>query len=366
MGIKLVVVLESPEQPTGEIEPVDQEGITSYLSSTGQLRQLVEKQFARGIPASYFHSRYIPVVSGNFLTARPRGVVNGTDFGFAGVIRKVRQSAILELLTNDVIVMQVPVGYSSTGQAYALARYEVAAEIAVSVGASKLITMSGEGLIAGHSNLTTPQARSLIEAGDLSEEAVSLLELFLNVSQRGVARCHSIPYAVEGSLIQELFTADGIGTQLTDLDYRGIRHATSDDIGGIAELISPFVNEGLIVPRAQTMLAEEPERFLIAEHEGVLTGCVAVYDLSDEAVEVGSMVISYQHRNQRIGRELVYAAEAEARRRGAKVIFGLTTQAIDFLLDLGYQQIPLSELPNAMRQRQATKRKSVLVRKNLT
>jgi amino-acid N-acetyltransferase len=64
-----------------------------------------------------------------------------------------------------------------------------------------------------------------------------------------VERSHIIPFAVDGSLLLEVYVHDGIGTMVVDEKLESLREATPDDVGGILQLIEPFEKDGTLVKR---------------------------------------------------------------------------------------------------------------------
>src|SRR5665647_2659983 len=92
-----------------------------------------------GLPNSPMAGSDIRVASGNFVTARPIGVVDGVDLVHTGEVRKVNAAAIRDRLDHDELVLLSPLGYSPTGEIFNLALEEVAASAAVALGADKLI-----------------------------------------------------------------------------------------------------------------------------------------------------------------------------------------------------------------------------------
>ena len=61
------------------------------------------------------------VCSGNFVTARPTGVVDGVDFQHTGKVRRIDTEGIHRQLRDDSIVLLSPLGYSPTGEIFNLA-----------------------------------------------------------------------------------------------------------------------------------------------------------------------------------------------------------------------------------------------------
>jgi amino-acid N-acetyltransferase len=84
----------------------------------------------------------VRVISGNFLTAQPVGVVDGVDFMHSGVVRKVDAPAIRRAIDTGTIVLLSPFGFSPTGEAFNLTMENVATATAIALQADKLIFMT--------------------------------------------------------------------------------------------------------------------------------------------------------------------------------------------------------------------------------
>ncbi len=95
----------------------------------------------------------------------------------------------------------------------------------------------------------------------------------------GVRRCHLISYQEDGSLLQELFSRDGIGTQIVMESAEQIRRATINDIGGILELIRPLEQQGILVRRSREQLEMEIDKFTIIQRDNMTIACAALYPL---------------------------------------------------------------------------------------
>ena len=121
------------------------------------------------------HSR-IKVVSGNFVTARPMGIIDGVDYLHTGVVRKVDAESIQDLLSRGNIVLVSPTGFSPTGEAFNLTTEDVATAIAVAIHADKLILSVGvDGVrVRGEKqqDLTAQQAQALIQSKQVDDEDV--------------------------------------------------------------------------------------------------------------------------------------------------------------------------------------------------
>jgi len=58
---------------------------------------------------------------------------------------------------------------------------------------------------------------------------------------------HLLSRKIDGALLLELYTRDGVGTLVTAENYEGLRTASIEDIGGIMALISPLEEQGVLV-----------------------------------------------------------------------------------------------------------------------
>ncbi|MFX6246428.1 hypothetical protein ABTF77_21230, partial [Acinetobacter baumannii] len=72
----------------------------------------------------------IRVISGNFVTARPMGVIDGVDLQLTGVVRKIAADVIQPIMNAGGIVLLSPLGFSPTGEAFNLTMEDVAVSAA--------------------------------------------------------------------------------------------------------------------------------------------------------------------------------------------------------------------------------------------
>ena len=81
----------------------------------------------------------VSVISGNFVTARPVGIVDGVDFMHTGLVRKIDAVAVRRAIDTGALVMLSPFGFSHTGEAFNLSMEDVATSAAIALQADKLI-----------------------------------------------------------------------------------------------------------------------------------------------------------------------------------------------------------------------------------
>ena len=96
-------------------------------------------RFSQGLPNTPMADSTVRVISGNFITARPVGIVDGVDFSTRGLVRKVDAAGIRRTLDIGAMVLLSPFGFSPTGEAFNLTMEEVATSVAIALQADKLI-----------------------------------------------------------------------------------------------------------------------------------------------------------------------------------------------------------------------------------
>ena len=110
--------------------------------AAGQLRFEIEAAFSQALPNTPMAGSTVRVISGNFITARPVGIVDGVDFQHSGLVRKVDVDGIMRTLDMGAMVLLSPFGFSPTGEAFNLTMEEVATSVAIELQADKLIYLT--------------------------------------------------------------------------------------------------------------------------------------------------------------------------------------------------------------------------------
>ena len=164
--------------------------------------------------------------------------------------------------------------------------------------------------------------------------------------------------------MEELFTRDGIGTQITETSYEQIRAAAADDISGIMELLAPLEASGTLLKRPREVLETEISRFLIIERDGMVVGCAALYPY-DTRAELACLATHPDYRNDNRGEILLDAIEANARTLGVKTIFALTTHTAQWFSDHGFISGSTEDLPSEKRALYNYQRNSKVLVKTL-
>jgi amino-acid N-acetyltransferase len=111
----------------------DEDSITCVKEAVGAARIQIEALLSMGLPNSPMEDAQLKVTSGNFITAKPIGVIDGVDMGFTGEVRRVDTETMIRKLDNNEIVLIPQKGYSPTGEVFNLRATEVAMKIAISL-----------------------------------------------------------------------------------------------------------------------------------------------------------------------------------------------------------------------------------------
>ncbi len=348
----------------------DASAMSTISAVHGQLRSRLEALFSTGLPNTPLHNVEVPVVSGNFVIAQPFGIVDGVDHGFTGSVRRVEKQRVSAALDSGALVLQSPAGYSPSGQAFNLAAAELAAHMAAALDADKLIVFSAESYLGDERServSTFTPAELSAYAATAEPDIASDLGWLGQAVVDGVDKAHLVSYVDDGALLAELFTAEGVGTQIVPTPRKGIRQAELEDVTDIVEMIRPLEEAGVLVRRERDRLEQEVGNFMVAAIDGVVVGCCAVYAYDDQA-ELACVVVHESYRKRSgagIGRTLLEAAENQARNEGADTLFVLTTKTRDWFTEQGFIEAEPDTLPERKQSLYNWQRNSVVMRKPL-
>jgi len=153
---------------------------------------------------------------------RESGETTTVDFGHVGDIVNVDVRLIELLLENGYLPVISSLGADDNGKVYNINADTIAAEIAVSLKAEKLILLSDVNGIyldardesTKLSRVTAEEAKHLIESGRATSGMIPKLENLVSLLDRGVSSAHIISGTVRNALLSEVFTNQGTGTMI--------------------------------------------------------------------------------------------------------------------------------------------------------
>lgn len=361
----------------GGLRVTDDEAMESVKEANGAVRVEIEALLSMGLINSPMAGSDIRVASGNFVTAKPLGVLDGVDLQHTGEVRKIDAVGIQKRLDDGELVLLSPLGYSPTGEVFNLSLEDVAVSAAIALDADKLIfLMDSVGVrnIRGEllREMTADKAKNLLRhtqingPDSISEDESYYLPAAVRACDGGVARTHLISRHIDGAIVQELFTHDGIGTMITEAPLETMREAEIGDVGGILQLIEPMEAEGILVRRGRERLEMEINHFFVLEHDGIIIGCAALYPFLDEhKAELACMAVHPAFRRGGRGDRLLKYSEEQAILRGIHTLFVLTTRTEHWFIERGFVETNIETLPPAKQQLYNFQRRSKVFAKKI-
>lgn len=333
----------------------DDDALACVKDAAGAVRTELEALLSMGLCNSPMAGARIRVASGNFVTARPLGVIDGIDYRHTGEVRRVDSEGLRQRLDDGAIALVPPLGYSPTGEVFNLSAADVAVAVAEALGADKLIFLSEHRIASGRNRLPGSMVprevdELLARRRALPEELQRILRNAAAGCRSGVRRIHVLDRQLDGVLLSELFTRDGAGTLVTAEPYEHTRTARIDDVVGILELITPLEAAGVLVPRPREVLETEIDRFTVVERDGAVVACAALYPFEKEGLgELACVAVHPDYRNGGRGDALLAHMEKHARRLGLHGLFVLTTRTAHWFRERGFVTANVDKLPRRRR-----------------
>ena len=336
--------------------------------AAGLVRVEIEARLSMGLANSPMAGAQIRVISGNFVTAKPLGVIDGVDYLHTGVVRGIDSDAIHQQLSQHTVVLISPIGYSPSGEVFNLSAEQVATEVAIALHAEKLILLTEQACTdplhqQTIQQMTTQEAEHFLAQHPESEHAIRRpLLAAVYGCKSGVERVHLINRHHNGALLLELFSRDGIGTLISADPFESIRAATLKDIGGILELITPLEQQGILVKRSREKLEMEITDYIITERDGMIIACTAFHVLPDStAGMIACMAVHPDYRQAARGNRLLEYVYKRAKAQHLTALFVLTTQTEHWFLERGFIAADVEKVPAALKARYNPQRNSKIL-----
>lgn len=385
MGIRLVLVhgarpqIDSEMAARGQtprfhkgLRVTDTAALECVKRAMGITRIEIEAMLSQGLPNTPLAGGFLRVTGGNFISAKPVGIVDGVDYQHTGAVRNVIAEEIKADLAQENVVLITPIGASPSGEIFNLAWEEVAEAVATAIEADKLIFLcDAPGLLDSKGKmieaLTADEGDALLaKRVKQAPEVARVLPGALRAVRGKTGRVHFLDRRRDGAMLMEFFTRDGIGTVLTHAPLERLRDASIDDVGAILGLIAPLEADGTLVKRGRERIEMEIERFSVLELDGVIVGCAALYPFTGEkAGELACLAVMTDYREIGYGDRLRKHIETRAKKLKLKRLFVLTTRTAHWFIERGYAEEDVSALPSARRELYNYQRRSKVFIKNL-
>ncbi|TJY61069.1 amino-acid N-acetyltransferase [Sinimarinibacterium sp. CAU 1509] len=344
-------------------------------SAAGVLRMEIEARLSTSLASSPMGGARIRVTSGNWITARPVGVLGGVDHQFTGDVRRVDVDSIRQVLDQDRIALLSPIGYSPTGEIFNVRAEDVAMAVATALGADKLVfvtptnpdqwRLAEDAGDAGQLSVADGERLLAANAG-FSDIDRTYLQAALAATRGGVKRVHLVGH-IDGALLRELYTRDGVGVMLySDPDYEATRDASIEDVGGVLQLIQPLEQQGVLVARSREQLELDIQHFNVIVRDGLVIACCALFPFPQNAMgELACVAVHPDYRRGGRAAALLKRVETEARQMGLKHLFSLTTHTPHWFIEHGFRRAGPDELPMQKQRIYNYQRNSLVLIKDL-
>ncbi len=308
-------------------------------------------------------------VIGNWVRARSMGVRDGVDYGDTGTVDRIKLEHVQKVLDDGLVPIFPCVGWNAAGKPYNISSHELAQELAVQLGAQKLFFITDfNGITTGEYELderfeiTTDQrvhrmdlaeARRFLELNEHHAErpGVELVRRGVAAARGGVARVHIVDGRIDGVVLKEIFSNLGVGTMIHANVYDSIRPLTLEDISDVLRIMRPLVKSGVLVARSEDDLRAQLDDYVVFETDGTIYGCGALHEYEGGKAELAAIAVDARHAERGTGRKIVEYLLAQARRRGCRQVFALTTQTYDWFSMHGFYPGTVQDLPPGKRER---------------
>ncbi|MDE5898436.1 MAG: amino-acid N-acetyltransferase [Treponemataceae bacterium] len=311
-------------------------------------------------------ANHVTAVIGNWVRARARGVIDGTDFGTAGEIERLQTEQLASVLASGVVPIFPCIGWSSAGKPYNISSVMLAERIAVNLHADKLFFIVMNGTVDGSAFVIPPgvglseenavPAMNLEELAEFlklngslegrrNEKILSFLRAAGDACRNGVVRSHIVDGSLDGALPCEIFSGLGSGTMVYSSQYGALRPMTQQDVPAVLSVMRPFVGRKILLPRTDRQLLDRIEDFIVYEIDGGVRACAALHSYPDGQAEIAAVAVSESFSKLGIGPKMLEHLIQKARDAGRTSVFALTTQAADWFEQFGFRADDVATMP---------------------
>lgn len=347
----------------------DNLALQSVKEAAGLVRVEIEALLSMGLANSPMAGAKIKVASGNFVTAKPIGIIDGIDYLHTGQVRRIDSSAIHQQLDQDNVVLISPIGYSPSGEIFNLAAEQVATEIAIALDAEKLILLTEQSCTLNDQliqQMTVSEVDTFLQKNTTIDLSIQQsLKAAVQSCQQGVNRVHLINRKTDGAMLLELFTRDGTGTLISSNPFEEIRSASLEDIAGILELIKPLEQQGVLVKRSREKLEMEINDYIVIERDGLIIGCTALHIMEKQSAEIACLAVHTDYQQSARGNRLLEFLINKARTLNIRQLFVLSTQTMHWFVERGFKSTDIITLPEQRQEFYNKRRNSKVLCKNL-
>jgi amino-acid N-acetyltransferase len=377
LSIRVVVVHGAAQQIAALAErqniqasDLDGSGVTdaATLQLAIEAANLVTHEILGGLSAND-----LGAATTNAIVTHPLGIIHGIDHLFTAKVERVDTMLLEPLLSQGIIPVVSPIGFSSDGKAYRANSDSVAVAVALALNAIKLIFITTEDGLRYNNRLirhiVATDLQKLLQSGggEFQPETASKARYAAAACAAGVPRVHIVNGREDEALLAEVFSNEGIGTLVYISEYEKIRPARKKDIHAIQQLTKKAVEAEELVRRTRATMEKNVGDYYLFEIDKTPVACVALHVYADQQQgELASLFVDPSHENQGIGRKMMRFVEDKARELGLSELITLSTQAFTYFESKGgFVEGTPDDLPPGRREAyyQSRRNSRVLIKK---
>ena len=292
----------------------------------------------------------------NAVRALPVGIIKGVDQQFTGKVERIDRDFLTELIEKQIVPVLSPIGFGPDGKSLRVNSDLLAAELAEALHATKIIYLTSQAGLeidnAIRRDISIDALRKLLvsEPNRIAAESLSKAQHAVKAIETGTPRVHVLDGRVFDSLLNEIFSSDGVGSLVYGNDYQQIRQARKSDVRLIYNLTRAAVRREELINRTQQAIEKNIDQFFVFEIDENIIAVVTLYFYPDKPhlAEVGSLYVMPFYHNRGIGKKMVEYAVLQAKERGVKSVIALSTQSFGFFTNVvGFEESTKDILPEA-------------------
>lgn len=292
----------------------------------------------------------------NAVRALPIGIIKGIDQQFTGKVERVDRDFITHILDEGIVPIIQPIGFGPDGKSLRINSDSLAAELAEALQATKIIYLTPAAGLEIDSEvrreISIEALREILRTRPerIAESMRSKAAHAVKAIETGTPRVHLVDGRLFDSLLNEIFSSEGVGSLVYGNDYQQIRRATRRDVRALYSLIRGGVKREELLHRSQQAIEKNIDQFFVFEIDENLIACVTLYFFPSHPhmAEVGSLYVLPFYHNRGIGKKMVEYACMRAKEKGATTLVALSTQSYGFFTSVvGFDETDKSILPES-------------------
>lgn len=186
----------------------------------------INKELVASVESLGVHAIGISGKDGNLLSVKKKEIEGAPDLGFVGDVDEVNPKILYDLLEKDFLPIVCPIGLDKDYNAYNINADDAACAIAEAVHAEKLAFLTDtNGILKDVNNpdsfiseMSVSDAKKMIATGEISGGMIPKMQNCIDAADNGVSRVVILDGRIAHSLLLEIFTNRGIGTEILSDD----------------------------------------------------------------------------------------------------------------------------------------------------